>query len=469
MKSKRVYPDVWLNGEPGCQLLKVHSKGTDKGQMQKIASDSDFGRDIRPEKGCSFLHIITLGCGEKYGPNTRADYFNKEACDFVLPHPKGSVKVLKLAGGLKEYHPTFMKYAAVYRNHENSRKKGKKYGEVIDQRYNDIMDRGELIVKVPDSEWLASLEKLASGQQISWSMGCGVPEDYCSYCGNAAPDRKQICSHIRRQPLQIDTDGHQIFAINDRPHFHDISEVPRAADRIALTLEKVASDGQAFVADDEGLYLPLHVVKEIGGRLEKERAGLLEKLAQMEKQIPVEVCGASTGLPDIASDDLHSKDLESLMEYPLEDVLLAMSKNQCILGPEDFIRLILRKKDGDIPGLHAMPCALRSMFSDIGPSEEILTDSSYEPKSSGSWGSLDDKVKTLIPELSLADEPVRRRVTIRVVVGPKAGKEKKASSLEPSAEAKVLAKEYAKYQLSFLTYGDNAKFSDRIVLANSTR
>ncbi len=66
--------------------------------------------------------------------------------------------------------------------------------------------------------------------------------------------------------LTLDKTGRQICAINDKPHFHDISEVPKPAERIAFGLRKVASDGAVLTEEEEqrvNIWLPLSVMNKI--------------------------------------------------------------------------------------------------------------------------------------------------------------------------------------------------------------
>ena len=290
MISKTVYPQQWFRDYPVAHLLDVHSRGIEASQLQKIAaSEQTFGLEIRPEKGYGFLHLITMGAGERYGSNANADYFNKEARVAHIPKPcKGCSHELRLKGGLRKFHPTFMKYGHVYRDHRNSRHKAAPLGDIVCETFNPVMDRGELIVKLPEDNWRNELQKLARGEQVGWSMGTGVPADFCSICGNRAPTKKDYCYHMKFQKMAILDDGHQVFCYNDEPHFHDISCVSVPADRIALTLQKVASGQPVALAVEEVPYIPLRVIEKIGSEKEQERSRLLGKLAEIEKRVEVE-------------------------------------------------------------------------------------------------------------------------------------------------------------------------------------
>jgi len=265
MISKRITPEAWFQDHPTTSLINVHSKGVETHGLDKTASkDYINSLGIVPEHGYSFVHLITMGGGERYGANSNADYFNKSACEVTFPEPIGP-KTMMLDGGLDKYHGTFLKYGGVYREHRNSKKGAKPKGEIIASYVNPEMHRGELVVKLANDEWADDLNKLANDEPITFSMGAGVKYDVCSICGNKAPTRKDYCHHMKHQKLATMDDGHQVFVYNDAPHLHDISRVRIPADRIAYGLSKVASTVTVDTyVKDEDLYLPMEIIQEIG-------------------------------------------------------------------------------------------------------------------------------------------------------------------------------------------------------------
>jgi len=73
----------------------------------------------------------------------------------------------------------------------------------------------------------------------------------------------------------------------------------------------------------------------------------------------------------------------------------------------------------------------------------------------------------LVGRLSLDEEPVRHRIMLIAIRGGKTPKIKKeAGQRKPGAEAQYLAKEYAKYQLSFLA-GTNSNELLKLVALNN--
>lgn len=73
------------------------------------------------------------------------------------------------------------------------------------------------------------------------SHNCRVEYDICSICGNKAKNRTEYCEHLQKYMGKAMPDGRQVYAINPRPKFFDISQVKNPADKTAYMLKKIAS------------------------------------------------------------------------------------------------------------------------------------------------------------------------------------------------------------------------------------
>lgn len=466
MISKRVQPASWFQDRPISTLLNVGLRGFDRCQLEKLAAqDWAFTVDVKPDPRYAYLHLITTGAGEWYGSNNNADWFNKAAGEFRL----GNGKTIPLAGGLDEYHSTFMKFAHVYHNHNNSRKGGEPDGDIIAEAVNPIMHRGELIVRLPMSTWGPKIEKMANdGTPIWWSMGCAVPTDACTECGHRAHSRREYCEHLKYAAGSITPKGMQIAAINDIPAFHDISDVDVPADRIAFTLRKVASAGGQVDDEQGGLWVPVAVLNKLAGRRERDRAVLVEKLACMEKRIETEGLAPDEQNMAGAFEDqkIGPELLKRMAGAPLDDLMGAMNKEHELLPPEPFIRIVLKKPTGTIAGLGGLPAAMKGIFGKLKDSpqiDELLNDGSYQPGPNPD-GAVIDLARGLKGELSLDPEPVSRRITITIIHGP--SPVQKTAGEAPTPETGVLAKEYAKYQLSFLAGAEDDYLTRLVAVRN---
>ncbi len=484
--TKVVFPHAFNFNAPVARLMNVHSRGIDSDWMQKRAAVlTDELRAVRPEDGQSFIHLITMGAQEFYGANRNGDGFNEKTAKWELPEPKKGVqKVITLDGGLTQGHRTFMKYAHVYKDHVNKDPELRS-GDVHAEAYNPEMHRGELIIKVQNDKWEPELEKLASGDDIAFSMSCKVPYDICSICGNRAPSRKEYCDHLKNEMSRVKEAGHQVFAINDRPLFFDISGVFRPADRIAYGLRKVASAGGAVeefipsaqLAEAWGVFAPRRVLMDTSPRHVREKLAAMECMAAMEKQIeatgkllsPELSAGVSEcGIDDDAALKMRSVDWNELMG--------TLSEAKICLPVRDFFRLVLGDKynsvAGEMDSVQSLLPGIFSRMSDGGDEVEDVTGmKTYDPAAGLVPKSVRDAVESLKSGMSLDEEPARRRISITVLRGgsPDASLRKVSHDLTPSNQAKYLAKQYAAYQLAFVRAAegaDDGSVTGLVVLGN---
>ena len=470
---KVVFPHAFNFNAPVARLIDVHSRGVDRDWMQKRAAVlTDELKSVRPEKGHSFIHLITMGAQEYYGANRNGDGFNEKSAKWELPEPKkGTQKIITLDGGLMQGHRTFTKYAHVYKDHVN-KDPDLSSGSIHAEAYNPEMHRGELIIKVSNEKFGPELEKLASGDDIAFSMSCKVPYDICSICGNRAPSRKEYCDHLKNEMGRVKEAGHQVFAINDRPLFFDISSVFRPADRIAYGLRKVASAAgtveefipSAQLAELLNISAPRSVLMDTSPRHVQEKLAAMERMAAMEKQIeatgrlvgPELGCAAEGGIDDGDAETMRSVDWNELMG--------TLSQAKICLPVRDFFRLILGDKYNSVAGeMDSVQSLLPGIFGrmlDSGDEVEDVTGmKTYDPGTSLVPKSVRNIVDSQKPGMSLEVGPARRRMSITVIKSggvPQAEIRKFASDMRPSNQAKYLAKQYAAYQLAFVRAAEGA-------------
>lgn len=125
--------------------------------------------------------------------------------------------------------------------HHINKDPAKGYGEILFSAYNPRMNRVELVVghdisKLPKD----IISKLEKDELINLSMGCRVPYDVCSICGNKAPSPKDYCKHVTDTGLNyIYPDGRKVYLLNPNPDFFDISIVIVPADKTACILARI--------------------------------------------------------------------------------------------------------------------------------------------------------------------------------------------------------------------------------------
>lgn len=421
----------------------------------KTASEVDaFVATIKPDKNHSYIHLISLGAMEWYGPNKRGDGFNETSGEYIppAPHDKSAVTV-KLDGGLKAYHnSTFKANGKVYREHNSivANKNAKPLGDVVFAMYNDPMHRGELVVKLDNDEWHDDIDRISQGKPVYFSMGALCPNDVCSWCGKRTSpnDHKNRCEHLKHEALTYKPDGTQVVAITDSPIFYDISRVARPADKIAFSLAKVASEaGMAGVSPCPQGVMPASLLDRIQKKGRVDRLSLLMKIASEER-----ICG-ETRIPVSLPDEEDEAILKGISEKDVPKVLFILKKNRTMLPYPQFIKML----GGDGPDIDAaMPLVgeqLPGIFNNILSDDDLggfLDDGTYDGEEDISASTI-RQLLPIIAKYALNDGPIQRRVTQVVIIPSR----KMASDVifTPKAErlASKLAKEYARYQLAFLT------------------
>lgn len=470
---KVVFPHAFNLGVPIARIVDLHRGGVDSDWMQKRAAVlTKEISDIRPEKGHAFIHLVTMGAQEFYGGNRNGDGFNEKSARWDAFDPKpGGPKSIILDGGLTQYHPTFLKYAHVYKDHVNKDPKLAS-GSVEAEAYNPDMHRGELIIKVSESKWASELDRMSRGEDIPFSMSCKVPYDICTACLNKAASRRDYCDHLCNEMSHVKEGGHQIYAINDRPMFFDISGVFRPADRIAYGLQKVASTGimpeesgisSAQIAELWGISAPRQVLFDSSPRPVQEKLAALERAAAMEKQI--EATGRALGpqldmgcpFGEVAQDDV-----DTMRTSDWNSLLGALAQAKICLPMKDFFRLVLGNKydsvAGEMDGAQSLLPGIFSRMLGSGDGVEDVTGmKTYDPATSLVPKSVRDVIEGLAPNMSVGDDPVKRRVQITIIRGGGPGAMRKVSTdVRASKVASYLAKQYAAYQLSFLQATEGA-------------
>ena len=121
MMKKSFLPESFNLDVPSVELIGVGSKGLDKTAMVKRASAfDDVIEKLEKKANRTYLHVITTGAYEQYGPNMNGDGWNGEAFELKFPPPENMAKkAMMLDGGLAKYHdPTYMKDGFVYQEHQ---------------------------------------------------------------------------------------------------------------------------------------------------------------------------------------------------------------------------------------------------------------------------------------------------------------------------------------------------------------
>ena len=479
MIPKIVTCDSFDFGVPAAALIGVYSGGFDDRPLRKRASAIRSDLDFEKKANHSYIHLISLGAAETYGQNSNGDIFPGGDYSFTPPMNK-SAGAIEVPGGLREYHDkTFMERGGVYRNHVNSHKGGKPSGYIVKAAYNEDMDRGELIIGVDNDIWSKDLEKLANDKPVFFSISADVPYDYCSVCGHQNEKFSDYCDHLKNDMGALTKSGHQVGAVNYRPMFHDISGVIKPADKIAFALRKVANDNRvlsgAELAALAGMAPRTDLIRSFSGLSKSSKESTLAKLAKMEKEILASAGGCGDlMLPFVGGEDREFPEniIAKLRNEDPGSVFGGLRGKLVVMPLETFLKFVsgprFHEIEPDVPDIRA---ALPGVFERLAERGcPAVEDGSYEPAGLPLPPSIVAEIGKLVGSHSLADEPVKRRVTITVIRGPiglSHGMPKKAASR--SAVADFLAGEYAKYALSFADGlpDDKIRLTAAQTLANS--
>lgn len=418
MLTKIIQPDPsWVgHGEP---ILSMAAYGT---QMVKQASEiSELSKFAEPQAGRTQLLCLALGSGEYWGCNRNGDYFTKEANE--------------------KYHPTFVKFGFVHKNHKN-KPWDDKFGVIKQSFYNPRMERVELLLDIPNDLNKEIIEKVAEGLDVPVSMAAKLPWDKCSSCGNIRKTAaaKDTCECIRTKLTKIASDGSQVYAVNEHPRFFDISFVYKPADRTAYVMKKVASaedkeivKSATDLATEYGLdNSPIEInTSRPLSKSAMEMFEFIHKLAELEKKVEGVIRGEDNKhVKDVLEDvlpaasnksELTKKSMQLFQHAPKRMLFASLADRGVILSPQEFVKVaagpaadgLMEKVMPLIKGIFSRLAELKPQtFQDNYPEQDLEIDK-VQPHGKMSKG-LED-----IDDRSALPKPVIRRSITIVMIGKK--------------------------------------------------
>lgn len=311
-----------------------------KGGMTKVAGNLDpelqaFIRSIKPDPRYQYVLMTPMGAHEFWGMNVNGDIFPEISLshDYLTENPQKVIdelerRYLKPNGRslppvpIKEFgFRTFMN-ALRYKHHVNKNPEIA-YGDIVFVTYNKPMHRVELIVrhdrqKAKEVGAEQIIVDIDNGKPRQISMGCKVPFDVCSVCGNISKTTRDYCSHLANEMGRVRDDGTVVGAINFFPRFFDLSDVFVPAAKEAGVLMKVASAKNA----------------------PQEKLAAYKKLAQINKKVlPNSISEALLKVQ--ASEPSIPKAFMDRM--PFEKMLSTMAMLGIVAKPKEFQYGMLRR------------------------------------------------------------------------------------------------------------------------------
>lgn len=315
----------------GRKLVDFINIGRGDGHLYKRADEVEYDPEIvryirTMDKKPGFLYALinALGAGEFWGSNSNADFFPEEA----LQHEG------------KDYgHQTFIHFARPYKHHIN-KPDSPAYGEVGHSVYNPRMHRVELVVGIDKQKAPDIVERVEDGDDVPVSMGCKVPYDVCSICGNKAKSTDAYCDDMLTNPNKVMPDGRRVCVFNLTPKFFDISFVLVGADKTARVMDKVASRTQFVIPYPSGIWAVKMGYLDKGADIIKEIPGEMES---PEKALGGNIEAINKGVNELCKheDSLSKKTLKQASAYDLNGTLATFSQAGVVLSPPEFQTLAL--------------------------------------------------------------------------------------------------------------------------------
>jgi len=341
--------DHFSTGEPTVQLVSTWGRGgnllREATSLHKIASTRspavEYIKTVAPEPGKTIVLVIGLGDNETYGANRNGDGFPSQPV-------KGKISADEV---LTKHYQSYDK-AHVFEHHVNN-DPAKAIGRVKKAFWNPYMRRVELLEDFDNAKAPHLLEKIASGEYPSKSLGTRIKHDVCNNCGNRAKTRAEYCDHLKYAMSRIDPHSGVInSALNPSCDFFDSSWVIRPADRTGYMMKKVAKEhpyeirmGSFELGDlindlsnkSAELGKAADIEKIIQGAPAATVSNLAPKDAQLVKKYMTECAGKDDETPS------HSRAVSIMISYKPSEALGSADEAGLPLGIKDLIQYFLGK------------------------------------------------------------------------------------------------------------------------------
>lgn len=411
-----------------------------KTTLEKRASQIDkMLKNYKKDKNQEDLHIIAVGAYEGTGFNRNLDCFKEYWCE-------------------KNAHYFVDSDRAVHRHHKN-KKTDPKFGNIKVAVYNGPMRRIELIVGLDKDKCSDILNEQEKVGHTNWSMASKQKFDTCTLCKHAAYTDDDRCEHIPSRLGEMTKEGTIIGMDNPDPHWFEISYVKRPADRIGMSLGKMASQQMKPLLPSDylniytGFEVPQDDVRLVSKNAADKRV-LLRKLSELEKHISATSHKDSivnlTETEKIANvDELRQLDVQTFLKFAAD--------NGIILSADNFFSYVFgdKVKEAHVEGAKTY---LPNIFTTLEKeATELLNDETFDIKIS----SVLTKVAStgFVTDYSLfLPYAYARQSRIRT--------KQKVASVQETGEPlhKELALQYANYKLATLNYlSSKSKLTDDLL------
>jgi hypothetical protein len=464
MMIKIIAPGSQTFDVPTMEMVKVSNRGLRGDDLRSFVKRAghefaDKLKDVHVSPGEQLVHLIAIGATEAYGPNRNGDGFKSATC--------------------RKFHPTFVKHARWYRNHQN-KDTAKSYGIIKMSAFNEAMKRIELLVALNATKEAADrnkglvadkeIQKIASGNN-DWgvSMACRVPFDVCSGCGNKAPSRAQYCKEASCKYggcydnlTKVAEDGHVLHVDNPDPTWFDISDVYRPADRIAYVFGhmKAASHGNvggALLAEELGVTGPYSLNVDNFDDRAMELIKLAYELADTERMLEEGRFGNSAKNNVILNDKTASVNNIPEGTLTFNQIWRALSREKIALSVKDWLDVIksntenLAIKTASADAIaQSLPGVFSRLISDNVSLEHCLSERTCDPSMAFPGEKVKSWAAKMASEKSISPNHFERRLLRQLLNGTEKQANFSRIKVASSGDSEQLARRYASYQLYFL-------------------
>lgn len=381
-------------------------------------------------KGQEDLHLIALGAYEGTGFNRNMDSFLAKWCE-------------------KNAHYFKQADRAVHRNHKN-KPEDPKYGNIKAAAWNPEMQRIELVVGLDTDKCSDILDMQEKKGYTTWSMASKQAYDVCTWCNHKARGDGDRCEHIPASLGEMNKEGAVCGMENPDPKWFEISYVPRQADRIGFSLQKVAGEKVKYLlpSDYRKIYTGFTPPENLDTILISKEAvtkrEILTKLSEMEKRVEAIGKAKLSLVPAASTEKISEAAIDELRGLNPAAVFKTAADKGIIFSPDNFINYVFGTivKQADIVGLRShLPGIFQTLVKDA---HTVVNNSIYDPVN---YGMASKEVEKLASDLSLKSNFVEARLV--------SGKPlEKVASLQPTDDEvhKELAKQYVAYKVAALNY-----------------
>lgn len=396
-------------------------------------------------KGQEDLHIIALGAYEGTGFNRNLDCFRDYWCE-------------------KNAHYFQDADRAVHRHHKN-KPSDPKFGNIKAAAYNKPMKRIELIVGLDLDKCADILHEQDTKGVTNWSMASKQAHDICTWCKHEAKTDADRCAHIPDKLGEINKQGEMCGMDNPDPRWFEVSYVRRGADRIGLSLQKVADSKVTPLLPRDYLNLFPDFAVPTEGLISKaaaQKRKLLSKLADIEKHIEaLAETNKKNTLKTVNTEKLGESKLDELRALDPQRVFKVAADAGIIFSPDNFFKFVFgdRIKQAAIEEIKTQ---LPGLFKAAAEDVQLLHDELFDIRPLVNL-SLE---KAAMAGLNVSHSLFTPFVNSRIIASlENAQLVKKAAASDIPAQE--LAKKYLSYKLAALAYLDSQDKLDETVLFNA--